>query len=87
MSDERNKEHAVVAYAAETPAEAMVVRSLLEGAGIHSPNPELVNPLKLPAGKIGLRLVEVWVAESKAEEARRIIREYLQEGQSSEFQE
>lgn len=70
-------ERVISAYTADTPAEAVVIRSLLESAGIHSPGPELMNPLELPSVGRVPRLLEIWVVESKAEEARRIIEEYL----------
>jgi hypothetical protein len=83
VNDAPRKDRVVVAYTAETPAEAMVIRTLLESAGIHSPSPELVNPLELPAGKIGRRLVEICVVESRAQEARQIIEDYVKSAGSA----
>lgn len=73
----------VSAHTAESEPEAMVIRSLLEASGIHSPGPELVNPLLLKRAGQGFRSLEVYVPEEQAEAARRIIAEYL-EGNASE---
>ena len=71
-------------HTAESEPEAMVIRSLLEANGIHSPGPELVNPLLLKGGGQGFQTLEVYVAEGQADSARRIITEYL-EANASDF--
>jgi hypothetical protein len=67
----------VSAHTAESEPEAMIIRSLLEANGIHSPGPELVNPLLLKRAGQGFRSLEVYVPKEQAEAARRIIAEYL----------
>lgn len=78
MNEQRKPGGFTIAYTAETPAEALVIRSLLESAGIHSPGPEMVNPLELPlpVGPCLNRLLDIIVAEPKLEEARKLIEEY-----------
>ena len=66
----------VVAHTAENASEAMVIRGLLESAGIHSPAP--IPPIRFrmnepPEGTHG---VEIFVLESQADEARKMIAEY-----------
>jgi hypothetical protein len=65
-------------HTAVSEPEAMVIRSLLEANGIHSPGPELVNPLLLKGIGMGFQALEVYVPEAQADAARRIIAEYLE---------
>ncbi len=74
----------VSVHTAGSPAEAMVIRSLLEGNGIRSPGSDLVNPLELPTTGNAMRLLEVYVPESQAEAARCIIHEYLTSNTSAD---
>jgi hypothetical protein len=71
-------------HTAESEAEALVIRSLLEANGIHSPGPELVNPLLLKDVGMGFQALEIYVPEAQAEVARAIIAGYL-EGNTPEF--
>jgi Putative prokaryotic signal transducing protein len=71
------KERIAVAYTASTSAEAMVIRSLLESAGILSPDVNSSDPFPMrdvPDGST--HGAEIFVPESQVEEARRIIAEY-----------
>ena len=77
MSDPTSKERLVVAYTAGTASEAIVVRGLLESAGIHSPNFDSAEPFPLNEPSEITHGTEVYVRKSEAEEARRIIEEYL----------
>ena len=85
MNEQRKPNGFTIAYIAETPAEALVLRALLESAGIHSRGAEMVNPLELPLSVGGSlnRLLDIVVPESKVEEARKLIEEYTA-GNSSE---
>jgi hypothetical protein len=71
----------VVVHTAESFGEAMIVRSILESEGIRSPVSASNNIFaeNEPAGGRG---VEVYAFESQADEARRLIEEYLQADQS-----
>ena len=71
-------------HTAESEAEALVIRSLLEANGIHSPGPELVNPLLLKDVGMGLQAHEIYVPEAQAEAARAVINGYF-EGNTAEF--
>jgi hypothetical protein len=68
----------VVAYTAGTAAEAMVVRGLLESAGIHSPDFDSADPFPLNEPPEGAHGAEVYVMQSQEAEARRVIAEHLQ---------
>lgn len=66
-----------MAHAAGTLAEAMVIRALLESAGIPSPGSASPDPFPLREPPGGTHGVEILVLESQADEARRLIGEYL----------
>lgn len=68
----------VVVHTAGTLAEAMVIRSLLESEGIPSPGSASTDPFPLREPPEGTHGVEIYVLESQAEKARRIIAEHLQ---------
>jgi hypothetical protein len=76
MSNEHTRERVVIAHTAGTAAEAMVIRSLLESAGIYSPGSGSSDPFPLREAPKGTHGVEIYVLESQAEEARTIIEEY-----------
>lgn len=78
MTGSHSKERVVVAHTAGTIAEAMVIRGLLETANIRSPGSVTSNPFPLREPPEGSHGVEIYVLESQADEARRIINEYLQ---------
>ena len=73
-------EPVVVAYVAETSAEATVIRGLLESAGIASPSDTYTDPFPMQEPPAGFQGNEVLVLESQADEARRIIEDYQKEG-------
>ena len=74
MAD-RKKEKLVRVFEAPTITEATVVRSLLNSAGIFSPDFESAEPFALHDPPQGWHDAEVWVPESQAQEARRLIEE------------
>jgi hypothetical protein len=78
-----SQERVVVAYTAGTAAEAMVVRGLLESAGISSPGSSSNDPFPLRESPEGTHGVEVYVLEPRADEARKLIEEYQKGNQSS----
>lgn len=83
MSNQRSREPVVIAHTAGTAAEAMVIRGLLESAGIHSPAPGSVDPFPLREAPKGTHGNEICVLESQVEEARRIIEEYQRSNASA----
>ena len=69
-------ERIVVAHTAGTAAEAMVIRGLLESAGIHSPGSVSTDPFPLNEPPEGSHGAEVYVRESQLQEAQRVIAEF-----------
>ena len=63
-------------FEAPTITETIVVRSLLESAGIQSPGSVSTDPFPIPENPEGPHNVEIFVLESQADEARKIIAEY-----------
>lgn len=71
-----NHERIVVVYTASTWIEAMVVRGLLESAGIPSPALGDGNPSDPSLTLLG---IEIYALASQAEHAKRVIAEHLDE--------
>ncbi|HWG58757.1 MAG TPA: DUF2007 domain-containing protein [Candidatus Acidoferrales bacterium] len=84
MPEQPSQDRVVVAHTAGSSTEAMVIRALLESSGISSPGSASSDPFPLNEVPEGTHGVEIYVLESRAEEARRIIAEYLQSGASLE---
>jgi len=61
----------------------MVIRGLLESAGIHSPDFDSADPFPLNEVPEGAHGSEVYVLESQAKEAKRIIAEYVKGNETS----
>jgi hypothetical protein len=78
------KEQLVKIFAAPTITEAAVVRSLLDSAGIFSPDFESAEPFALHDPPEGWHDAEVWVPESQAVEARKLIEDARKNGASAE---
>ena len=68
-------EKLVVAYTAGSVSEAMVIRGLLESAGIHSPGSASTDPFPLNEAPEGTHGPEIFVRESQLAEAKKIIAE------------
>jgi Putative prokaryotic signal transducing protein len=77
MKSGQAKQRVVNAYTAGSASEAMVIRGLLESAGIQSPNPVTTDPFPLNEPPEGTHGVEIYVLESRRDEARRIIEDYV----------
>ena len=67
----------IVVHHAATSAEAMVIRGLLESAGIETVDFAIGKPLTMHAHPTGFRPDDIAVLASEAEDAKRIISEYL----------
>jgi hypothetical protein len=67
----------VVVHTARSWTEAMVVRGLLESAGIASPELGAGNPSPLPELTIHLHGIKIYALESEAGRARQMIAEYF----------
>jgi hypothetical protein len=77
MSEEYSNERVVVAHTAESATEAMVIRSLLESAGVATPGSVSTDPFPIPEDPENPHNLEILVLESEADEARKVIAEYL----------
>ncbi|MGB0037153.1 MAG: hypothetical protein WBP79_16925 [Candidatus Acidiferrales bacterium] len=77
MSDKPTSEPLVVVHAADTYAEAMVIRSLLESEGIKSPEPSPEYPFLFPGTPFGRYQLDVCVLESQADAARSLIEAHI----------
>ena len=82
MSEQRT----VVVHQAGTSTEAVVIRGLLESAGIASPGSAGSDPFPMREPPGGFRDTEIMVLESQADEARRVIAEYLTSGDSIQLE-
>lgn len=87
MGDAENRDRVVNVHTAGTAAEAMVIRSLLESAGIFSPDPMVGDPFPLREPPEGTHGVEIYVLESQAAEAQKVIEDYLNSDESLETEE
>ncbi len=76
MSQQAQPERTVVVHVAGTWTEAVVIRGLLESAGITVPNPVSTDPFPMREPPMGPHDTEILVLQSQADEARRLIDEY-----------
>jgi len=81
-SVKNSKDRLVKIFEAPTVSEALVVRGLLNSAGIYAPDFESAEPFRLNESPEGWHEAEVWVPESQADEARQILAEYSNKGPS-----
>jgi len=81
MTEEPTREKTVVVHTAGTWTEAVVIRGLLESAGIHSPASTTTDPFPMREPPEGQHGVEIVVLESQQEEARRIIADYVDDSE------
>ena len=77
MSNRPSQERMAVAYTAVTASEAIVVRGLLESAGIYAPSLDAAEPFPFNEPSELTRGTDVYVRESQVAEARNIIEEYM----------
>ncbi|MGA7625053.1 MAG: DUF2007 domain-containing protein [Candidatus Acidiferrales bacterium] len=75
MTQERSNETVVIAYTAESATEAMVIRSLLQSAGILTPGLVSTDPFPIPENPEDPH-TEILVPQSQVDQARKIIAEY-----------
>lgn len=83
MADEPTRERTLIIHQAGSSTEAMIIRGLLESAGITSPASTTTDPFPLNEPPKGTHGVEIVVLESQAEDARRIIEDYLDDSEIS----
>jgi len=77
VSDEPIREPVVVVHQAGSWTEAVVIRGLLRSAGIESPGLTSTDPFPMREPPKGFHGVEILAFESQADEASRIIADYL----------
>jgi hypothetical protein len=78
MNEDAARDRVVIAHTAGTTSEALVIRALLESAGIRSPGSVSSDPFPADEPREGTHGADVLVLESQAEKARRIIAEYVE---------
>jgi hypothetical protein len=74
------QEGTVAVHRADSWTEAVVIRGLLESAGIDSPSLTHTDPYPFSNPPADFPGAEILVRESQVEDARQIIREYLESG-------
>ena len=82
LPDVPDREPSVVVHKAGSPTEAMVIRGLLESASIRLPAAGGGDPFPVNEPHSGETSVDIEVLQSQAEEARRIIADYLASGEN-----
>ena len=80
LDPQPTSEKVIVVHHAGTSTEALVLRGLLESAGIASPASTSTDPFPLREPPKGTHGVEIQVLESQADDARLIIADYLASG-------
>ncbi len=73
-------------HQAGSSTEAVVIRGLLESAGLASPGSAGSDPFPMREPPEGFRDTDIVVLESKAEEARKIIADYLSSNDSIQIE-
>lgn len=86
MDRDPSKEKLVVIHTAGSATEAMVIRGLLQSAGIESPGSVTNDPFPMGEPGDAFHGADVMVLESQAEDARRVIADYLRSGEGIEIE-
>jgi hypothetical protein len=77
MSDRGSHDPVVIVHRATTSTEAMVIRGLLESAGLKVPDFSPGEPFPMHTPPAGMTDGDIVVLSSQADDARRIIADYL----------
>jgi hypothetical protein len=86
MAADPHREKSVVIHTAGSATEAMVIRGLLESAGISSPGSSTTEPFPMDEPREGARSTDVVVLQSQAEQARQIIADYIKSNEGIELE-
>lgn len=86
MDQGHSKDKTVVIHTAGSATEAMVIRGLLQSAGIESPGSATSDPFPMGEPGDAFHDSDVVVLESQADEARKVIGEYLQSNEGIEIE-
>jgi hypothetical protein len=86
VSENLNEQRTVLVHQAGSSTEAVVIRGLLQSAGIASPGSAGSDPFPMREPPGGFRDTEILVLESQVEEARRVIADYLTSSDSIQIE-
>jgi hypothetical protein len=86
MSKNLDEQRTVMVHQAGSSTEAVVIRGLLQSRGISSPGSAGQDPFPMREPPEGFRDTDILVLESQAEEARRVIAEYLTSSDSIQLE-
>lgn len=86
MSENLNEQRTVVVHEAGSSTEAVVIRGLLESAGIASPASAGSEPFPMREPPKGFTETDIVVLESQADDARRVIADYATSGDSIQIE-
>ncbi len=86
MDRGNSKDKIVVIHTAGSATEAMVIRGLLQSAGIESPGSSTTDPFPMGESGEAFHDADVIVLESRADEARKVISEYLRSNEGIELE-
>jgi len=87
MPDSGNRDPVIIIHRATTSTEAMVIRGLLESAGLKVPDFSPGEPFPMHTPPAGMTDGDIIVLASQAEDARRIIADYLASEEGVEIEE
>lgn len=86
MDSDRSKDKIVVVHTAGSATEAMVIRGLLQSAGIESLDSATGDPFPMGEAGDAFHDSDVIVLQSQADEARKVIAEYLRSNEGIEIE-
>ncbi|MFZ0641122.1 MAG: hypothetical protein WA020_10800 [Candidatus Acidiferrales bacterium] len=86
MDSHHSQEKTVVIHTAGSATEAMVIRGLLQSAGIQSPGSVTNDPFPMGESGDAFKDSDVIVLESQADKARRVIADYQRSNEGIEIE-
>ena len=86
MPDSGSRDPIVIVHRATTSTEAMVIRGLLESAGLKVPDFSPGEPFPMHTPPAGMTDGDILVLASQADDARRIIADYLSSEEGVELE-
>ncbi|MGB6877609.1 MAG: hypothetical protein WBD87_16415 [Candidatus Acidiferrales bacterium] len=86
MDRHHSQEKTVVVHTAGSATEAMVIRGLLQSAGIQSPGSVTNDPFPMGESGDAFKDSDVIVLESQADKARRVIADYQRSNDGIEIE-
>jgi methylmalonyl-CoA mutase cobalamin-binding subunit len=86
MADPGRQDAVVIVHRASTSTEAMVIRSVLESAGLKVPDFSPGEPFPMHVPPAGMTDADIVVLSSQAEDAKRLIADYLSSSEGVEIE-